>query len=81
MIPWRRKWQLIPVFLPGEFYGQRSLASYSPWRRTELDMTEHARISILAPIHFLAQVGDDLGEWSIRGANWDCEHFCKSPLT
>ena len=27
----RRKWQLTPVFLPGEFYGQRSLAGYSPW--------------------------------------------------
>ena len=30
-IPWRREWQLIPVFLPGEFHGQRSLAGYSPW--------------------------------------------------
>ena len=29
-IPWRRKWQLIPVFLPGELHGQRSLAGYSP---------------------------------------------------
>ena len=28
-IPWRRKWQPIPVFLPGEFQGQRSLAGYS----------------------------------------------------
>ena len=27
-IPWRRKWQPIPVFFPGEFHGQRSLASY-----------------------------------------------------
>ena len=27
----RRKWQTIPVFLPGEFHGQRSLAGYSPW--------------------------------------------------
>ena len=26
--PWRRKWQPIPVFLPGEFHGQRSLAAY-----------------------------------------------------
>ena len=25
-IPWRRKWQPTPVFLPGEFHGQRSLA-------------------------------------------------------
>ena len=22
-IPWRRKWQPTPVFLPGEFHGQR----------------------------------------------------------
>ena len=30
-IPWRRKWQPIPVYFPGESYGQRSLAGYSPW--------------------------------------------------
>ena len=30
-IPWRREWQPTPIFLPGEFRGQRSLASYSPW--------------------------------------------------
>ena len=29
-IPWRRRWLLAPVFLLGEFYGQRSLADYSP---------------------------------------------------
>ena len=28
------------VFLPGEFHGQGSLASYSPWGHKELDMTE-----------------------------------------
>ena len=38
-IPWRRKWQSTPVFLPGEFHGQRSLAGYSPWGHTESDMT------------------------------------------
>ena len=27
---WRRKWQPIPVVLPGESYGQRSLAGYNP---------------------------------------------------
>ena len=26
--PWRRKWQPIPVFLPGKSHGQRSLAGY-----------------------------------------------------
>ena len=30
-IPWRTEWQVTPVFLPGEFHGQRSLAGYSPW--------------------------------------------------
>ena len=29
-IPWRRAWQPAPVFLPREFYGQRSQAGYSP---------------------------------------------------
>ena len=29
-IPWRRKWQCTPVFLPGKCHGQRSLVGYSP---------------------------------------------------
>ena len=29
-IPWKRAWQPTPVFLPGKFHGQRSLAGYSP---------------------------------------------------
>ena len=29
--PWRKKWQPIPVFLPGEFHGQKRLAGCSPW--------------------------------------------------
>ena len=43
-IPWRRKWQPTPVFLPGKFDGQRSLAGYSPWvakSRTQLSMRAH----------------------------------------
>ena len=30
-ILWSRKWQPIPIFLPGESHGQKSLAGYSPW--------------------------------------------------
>ena len=40
-IPWRREWQPTPVFLSGEFRGQRSLVGYSPWVCKESDMTEH----------------------------------------
>ena len=29
-IPWRRKWQPTPVFLPGKNHGQRSLVGYNP---------------------------------------------------
>ena len=28
-IPWRRKWQPTPVFLPGKSHGQRSLEVYT----------------------------------------------------
>ena len=40
MIPWRRKWQPAPVFLPGKFHGKRSLAGYSLQGCKELDTTE-----------------------------------------
>ena len=34
--PWRRKWQPLPVFLPGKSHGQRSLVGYSPWGCTRV---------------------------------------------
>ena len=39
-LPWRRKWQPTPVFLPGKFHGQRNLAGYSPWGCKEPDTIE-----------------------------------------
>ena len=55
-VPWRRKWKAIPVFVPGEFHGQRSLVGYSPWGRKESDTTEqltHKEIllSVLLPAY------------------------------
>ena len=41
-IPWSRKWQPNPVFLPGKFHGQRRLTGYSPWGCKKLTVTEHA---------------------------------------
>ena len=38
-IPWSRKWQPTPVFLPMKSHGQRNLAGYSPWGHTESDLT------------------------------------------
>ena len=39
-LPWRRKWQPAPVFLPEKSHGQSSLADYSPWGWKELDTTK-----------------------------------------
>ena len=29
-VHWKRAWQPAPVFLPGEFHGQKNLAVHSP---------------------------------------------------
>ena len=43
-IPWRKEWQSTPVFWPGQFHGQRSLAGCSPWGHKESDMTEQKKV-------------------------------------
>ena len=50
-IPWRKKQQSTPVFLPGEFHGQRSLAGYSPWGHKELDTTKWLTHTQLGPVN------------------------------
>ena len=37
---WRMKWQPIPVFLPGDFHGQRNLVGYSPQDHKESERIE-----------------------------------------
>ena len=39
-IPWRKKWQPTPGFLPEKSHRQRSLAGDSPRGRKESDMTD-----------------------------------------
>ena len=51
-IPWRRAWQLTPVFLFGEFMDGGALAGYSPDGHKESDtteVTEYARMKCLSP--------------------------------
>ena len=49
-----------PLFLPGKFHGQRSLAGYSPWGHKESDTTEqlsmHTRAMCRAPFSNLQKV-------------------------
>ena len=53
------EWQPTPVFLPGEYQGQRSLAGYSPWGCKESDMTEK-----LTPYHKFV--------WTLQGERTHC---------
>ena len=46
-IPWKRKWQPAPVFLPRESHGQRSLEGYSPWGHKESEATERTRTALM----------------------------------
>ena len=48
--PWRRAWQLTPIFLPTEPHVQRSPAGYSPQGLEESDTTE---VTYQAPRHVL----------------------------
>ena len=71
-IPWRRKWQPTPVFLPGKPHGQRSLAGYSPWGCKNLDMTE--RLSTRHSLHTNLKIW--MHVWSIPGLKvWVLGHF------
>ena len=60
LIPWRRKWQPTPVFLPGESHGRRSLVGYSPWDCKESeqlsDLTVTVPFVIFLPFGFLVSI-------------------------
>ena len=45
-IPWRKKWQPTPAFLPGKSHGQRSLVGYSPRGHKESDTTEQLHFQL-----------------------------------
>ena len=49
--PLEREWQLTPVFLPGEFHGQRSMAGYRPWGCKESDTTK--QLTLLCSYNYL----------------------------
>ena len=62
-IPWRRAWQLTPVFLTGKSHGQRSLVGYYPRGRKESDTTQQLNNNkaLLISIHFV----NSCNKWSL----------------
>ena len=59
-IPWRRKGQPAPVFLPGEFHGPGRLVGYSPWGRKESSMTGRLSLSPGTSLQLLHSLQDTL---------------------
>ena len=51
LMHWKRTWLPTPVFLPGEFHGQRSLVGYSPWGHKEFPLSP-GRFSSKEALHF-----------------------------
>ena len=65
-IPWRREWQPIPIFLPGESHGQRRLVGYSPWGHQESNTPEATN----AHINFHISLSIDLRAHGLRIQPW-----------
>ena len=40
--------EYIPVFLPGEFHGQRGLVDYSPWGHSQTRLSDSAAAAMYA---------------------------------
>ena len=75
-IPWNRKWQPIPVFLPGRFHGERSLADYSPWGHKASDTTKHTYMCLCVCVFMCIHTHKhSLLLWVI----WGC-YKCHHPL-
>ena len=64
---WRRHWQSIPVFLPGESHGQRRLEGHSPWGHKESDTTEQR--TLLLPLK------ETNPEYSLEGLTLKLQYF------
>ena len=77
-IPWRRKWQPTPVFLPGKFHRQRTLTIYSPWSHKESGMTWQLNNNKIAI--YPKRTDTWPREWSAQSCPNLCDPTLCSPL-
>ena len=71
--PWRREWLPSPVFLPGEFHGQRNLSSCSPWSCKELDTIKQLTLSLFS---FSSALEIQVHELTLKVMNIEnCENY------
>jgi len=67
-IPWRRKWQPTPVFLPGKPHEQRSLVGFSPWdcKRVGHDLATKQQHTYICMCVYLPLLYPFTCQWTIR---------------
>ena len=89
-IPWRRKWQPTPVFLPGKSHGRRSLVGYSPsgnkesntpeWLHFRLNVRYHAWVGYFNTIDLSIKGENSQGlkpkqNWSLLQVEWGASNY------
>ena len=82
-IPWRRKWQPTPVFLPGKSHGQRSLVGCSPRGHKELDTTERLTLTYFlwgAALPYLGFPGGASGVKNLPASEGDLRDLGSIPV-
>ena len=65
-IPWSRKSQITPVFLPGKFHRQRSLVGYSQWDHKEMDTLEATEHSLVLPFFGIGMKPGFSSTWTVN---------------
>ena len=70
-VPWSRKWQPTPIFLPGKSLGQRSLVGYSPRGHKESDMTEWAQIHMQLLRRIIYTVKGTINKRKKKPSEWE----------
>ena len=74
-IPWGRKWQPTPVFLPEKSHGQKSLVGESPQGCKESDITKHTHTHIrLCRVRCSRKAAEWIRHWRsesvVRRSSW-----------
>ena len=52
-IPWRRKWQPVPIFFPGKSHGQRSQVGCRPWGSQRVRQHTHMYYEIITRMNLV----------------------------
>ena len=71
-IPWRRKWQLTPIYLPEKPHEQKSLVDHSPWgHRVRHDRVTQACCPLCVNTEPYTYVSTNPHSWDLQEAPAD----------